>query len=85
VQTIRGGYGWKFTDQTVLGTSNRRPGHKRRDGRSDTRHVSTAIAFLPQTRREGEACARRTHSTGGKAIISDEGVRGSSRVFRLRV
>jgi hypothetical protein len=38
--------------------------------------------FLPLPRMEEEAYARRRAAKGGASIISDEGVRGSSRGLR---
>jgi hypothetical protein len=42
------------------------------------------LVFSPLPRRKGETYARRISETGGAAIISDEGVCGSSRGLRVR-
>jgi hypothetical protein len=69
-----------------------RPGHDIRDGGGDIiQQPFTVIVTSPMSRRVGEAYARRRAAMDGPAIISDEGVRGSSRdlprherwVFRL--
>jgi hypothetical protein len=65
--------------QPVSETVGNRPGHDRRDGRSDRQQPLVAMVFSLLPRREGEAHAKRRAATGGAAIISDEGVRGSSR------
>jgi hypothetical protein len=77
-----GAYGRYFTDQPVPKTIGSRPGHDRRDGRSDIRQLIVAIIFSFMPRREVEAYARWKSATGGATNISDECVHGSSRDLR---
>jgi hypothetical protein len=71
-----------FMDQPVSERADSRPGHDKRDGRSDRRRPVVAMVFFPLPREEGGAHARRKIAMEGAAITSDKGVRGSSRGLR---
>jgi hypothetical protein len=76
--TTRGGYERYCTDHPVPERDDNRHGHDGHDGRSKRRQPIVAMAFSPVIRSEGEVYARWRVATGGAAIISDDGVRGSS-------